>query len=81
MARQESSVWLADSVPAPDCTDFTPGDQCNVVSTAGYTGSASILTRTLDGVNGSVSLIGSLFKLFSDWVGSRRYPERYEPRW
>ena len=53
-------MWLADSVSAPDCTDLTSGDQCNVVSTAGYTGSASILTRTLDGVNASVSLIGGL---------------------
>ena len=53
-------MWLADSVSAPDCTDLTSGDQCNVVSTAGHTGSASILTCTLDGLNGSVSLIGGI---------------------
>ena len=45
---------------APDCMHLTSGDQCNVASTAGYTGSASIFTCTLDGVNGSVSLIGGL---------------------
>ena len=46
------------SMLAPDCTHLTSGDQCNVVSTAGYTGSASTLICTLDVVNGSVSLIG-----------------------
>ena len=56
--RRAQCGW--QTVSAPDCTDLTSGDQCNVVSTAGYTGRASILTRTLDGVNGSVSLIGGL---------------------
>ena len=48
------------SLLAPDCTDLTSSDQCKVVSTAGYTGSASTLICTLDVVNGSVSLIGIL---------------------
>ena len=48
------------SMLAQDCTKFTSGDQCNVMCAAGYTGSASTLTCTLDVVNGSVSLIGSL---------------------
>ena len=41
--------------------------------------SASILTCTLDGVNGSVSLVRGRL-LFSHWVGSGRCPEWYEPR-
>ena len=65
-------MWLAGSKPiahkpipdssmlAPDCTDLTSGDQCKVMRIAGYTGGASILTNTLDVVNGSVSFIGSL---------------------
>ena len=36
------------------------GDQCKVMRIAGYTGGASILTNTVDVVNGSVSFIGSL---------------------
>ena len=48
------------SMLAPDCTDLTSGDHCNVMCAAGYTDSASTLTCNLDVVNGSVSLIGSL---------------------
>ena len=48
------------SVSGLHCKHLTSGDQCSVVSSAGYTGSASILTCTLGGVNGSVSLIGGL---------------------
>ena len=48
------------STLAQDCTDFTSGDQCNVMCAVGYTGSASTLTCTLDVVNGSVSFIRSL---------------------
>ena len=50
------------SMLAQDCTDLTSGDQCNVMCAAGCTGSAITLTCTLDVVNGSVSLIGSLPK-------------------
>ena len=45
---------------APDCMNLTSGDQCKVMCVAGYTGGASTLTCTLDVLNGSVSVIGSL---------------------
>ena len=48
------------SVLAPDRTEWTSGDQCQVVSTTSHTRSASTLTCTLDVVNGSESLIESL---------------------
>ena len=47
------------STLAPDCTDWTSGDQGKVMCAAGCAGSPSILTFTLDVVNSSVSLIGS----------------------
>ena len=46
---------------------LTSVDKCNVMSAAGYTGSASTLTCTLDVVNGSVSLIGSLPNCSAGW--------------
>ena len=55
------SVAAADSsLLASDRTHLTFGDQCNVVSTAGYTGSVSTLTCIFEVMNGSVSLMGGL---------------------
>ena len=48
------------STLAPDCTDWTSGDQGRAMCAASCAGSTSILTCTLDVVNGSVSLTGSL---------------------
>ena len=55
------SVATADSsLLASDRTRLTSGDQCNVVSTAGFTGNVSTLTCIFEVMNGSVSLMGGL---------------------
>ena len=63
---------------APDFTDLTSGDQCNRMCAAGYKGSASTLTRNLDVVDGSVSLIGSLPNCPSAWCAVDDISKRYE---
>ena len=63
------------SMLVPDCPVLTSGDHCKVMRA-----SASTLTCALDVVNGSVSLIGTIPKLFSGLVCSGRYPKRYDPR-
>ena len=67
------------SLLASDCTHSTSGDQCNVVSTTGYTGSASTLMCPSGGERLRVPQ-GRSSKLFSDLVCSGRYPKRYELR-
>ena len=57
--RSASPFAAADSsLLASDRTRLTFGDQCNAVSTAGYTGSVSTLTCIFEVMNGSVSLMG-----------------------